>query len=56
MGLPWVQISHAVVLDDTVAVQIVATDEDPEPGTGAAAPDSDNGSDADSRAPTEGKI
>ena len=56
MGLPWVRISRAFVLDDAVAVQILATDENLEPGTGEEAPDSDNESDADVPAPTEGKI
>ena len=56
MGLRWFQISHALVLDDAVAVQILATDENLEPGTGEEAPDPDNGSDADGRAPAEGKI
>lgn len=34
MGLPWVQMSHALVLEDAVAVQILATDTDPDAGTG----------------------
>ncbi|MBP1779158.1 MAG: hypothetical protein H6Q86_5169 [candidate division NC10 bacterium] len=52
MGLPWVQISRALVLDDAVAVQILATDEDPEADAGKDAPDPENESDADSLAPT----
>jgi len=41
MGLPWVQIRHAVVLEDAVAVQVLATDqkpngEAPEPDPGGA--------------------
>ncbi len=56
MGLPWVRISRAIVLDDAVAVQILATDENLEPGTGEEAPDPDNGSDADGPEPAEGKI
>jgi hypothetical protein len=56
MGLPWVQISQALVLDDAVAVQIVATDEDLEPDTGEDAPDPESGADADGREPAEGKI
>ena len=43
MGLPWVRISRAVVLEDAVAVQILATDETPEPDTGEDSPDPDNG-------------
>ncbi|MBP1774068.1 MAG: hypothetical protein H6Q86_74 [candidate division NC10 bacterium] len=56
MGLRWFQISHALVLDDAVAVQIVATDEDPEADTGEAAPGPESGAGADGRAPAEGKI
>jgi hypothetical protein len=44
MGLPWVRVSRAVVLEDAVAVQIMATDTDPESGTGEEAPGPDNGS------------
>ena len=47
MGLPWVQISRALVLDDAVAVQILATDEDPELDTGEDAPDPESRSEAD---------
>lgn len=42
MGLPWVQISRVLVLDDSVAVQILATDENLEPGTEEEAPDLDS--------------
>jgi hypothetical protein len=41
MGLPWVQIRRAVVLEDAVAVQILATDTDPEAATEQQAPDLD---------------
>jgi hypothetical protein len=34
MGLPWVRMSHALVLEKAVAVQILATDTDPDAGTG----------------------
>ena len=53
MGLPWVRISRALVLDDAVAVQILATDEDLGPGTGEEAPDPENGADPDGVEPTE---
>jgi hypothetical protein len=56
MGLPWVQISRALVLDDAVAVQILATDENPEPGTGEEGPDPDSGSGADAPGPTEHRL
>jgi hypothetical protein len=39
MGLQWVQISKAFVLEDAVAVQILATDTDPQ--AGEETPDSD---------------
>lgn len=42
MGFPWVQFSRATVLEDAVAVQILATDTDPEAGTGEEAPGPDN--------------
>ncbi len=44
MGLPWVQIRRAVVLEDAVAVQILATDTDPEAATEQQAPEPDKGS------------
>ena len=53
MGLAWIQISRALVLDDAVAVQILATDEDPGPNTEDEAPAPDRGSDADAGAPAE---
>ena len=53
MGLAWVRISRALVLEDAVAVQIFATDTAPEPGTGEEAPDPDGGSDADVLEPSE---
>ena len=53
MGLAWIQISRAFVLDDAVAVQILATDEDPGPNTEDEAPAPDRGSDADAGAPAE---
>jgi hypothetical protein len=34
MGLSWVRMSHAFVLENAVAVQILATDTDPDAGTG----------------------
>lgn len=34
IGLPWVMMRHALVLEDAVVVQILATDTDPEAGTG----------------------
>ncbi len=45
MGLRWVRMSHALVLEDAVAVQIVATDTDPDAGTGQdqGGPDADPG-------------
>lgn len=34
IGLPWVLMSHALVLEDAVVVQILATDTHPEAGKG----------------------
>ena len=34
MGLPWVRMSRALVLENAVVVQILATDTDPDTGTG----------------------
>jgi hypothetical protein len=34
MGLPWVQFSHALVLEDAVRVEILATDAAPDAGAG----------------------
>jgi hypothetical protein len=34
IGVPWVRMSHALVLEDAVVVRILATDTDPETGTG----------------------
>jgi hypothetical protein len=56
MGLPWIRISRARVSDDSVAVQILATDENFESGTGDEAPDPDKESDADVPELTEGKM
>ena len=53
MGLPWVRISQALVLEDSVAVQIFATDGNPGPNTEDEAPAPDRGSDADAGAPAE---
>lgn len=49
MGLPWVRMNQALVLEDAVAVQILATDTEPEPGTGADEwePDTEAGTRAD---------
>jgi hypothetical protein len=49
MGLRWVRMSHALVLEDAVAVQIVATDTDPNAGTGQdeQGPDTEPGLGAD---------
>ena len=41
MGLPWVRLSRAIVLEDAVAVQILATDTDPEAGTTEGVPEPD---------------
>jgi hypothetical protein len=56
MGLPWVRISRAIVLEDAVAIQIFATDENPEPGTEEETPDPDSGSGADVLEPTERRL
>jgi hypothetical protein len=53
MGLPWVRISQALVLEDSVAVQIFATDGNPGPNTEDEAPAPDRGSDADAGTPAE---
>jgi hypothetical protein len=34
IGLPWIRMGRALVLEDAVMVQILATDTDPETGTG----------------------
>jgi hypothetical protein len=47
MGLTWVRISRAVVLEDAVAVKIFATDTAPEPGAEEDGPDPNGGSSAD---------
>jgi len=49
MGLPWVRISQALVLEDAVGVQILATDTDPEAGTNeeTPGPDAEPGAGAD---------
>lgn len=41
MGLPWVRLMRALVLEDAVAVQILATDVDPKAGGGEKAPGPD---------------
>ena len=56
MGLRWFQISQALVLDDAVTVQIVATDENPAPDTGENGPDSESRSGANAPESTEGNI
>jgi len=56
MGLPWVRISRALVLEDAVAVRIFATDENPEPDTGEEIPDHDNGRGAAVLEPTEQRL
>ncbi len=38
MGLPWVQISKTLILEDAVAVQILATDTDPRSGNNEETP------------------
>ncbi len=54
MGLRWVKISHAFVLEDAVAVQILATDTAPEAGTDEAPnPDADLGVGTDQRPETD---
>jgi len=42
MGLPWVQLSKALVLENAVAVQILATDTRPDQGEGEEAPGPDD--------------
>jgi hypothetical protein len=41
MGLPWVLFSHALVLEDAVRVEILATDAAPDAGRGQEEPGSD---------------
>ncbi len=49
MGLPWVRMGRALVLEDAVAVQILATDTDPDAVTGQdeRGPDAEPGPGAD---------
>ena len=42
MGLPWVRLTRALLLEGAVAVQILATDIDPGAGTGEEAPRPDS--------------
>jgi len=42
MGFPWVRLTRALVMEDAVAVQILATDIDPEAGTREEAPGPDS--------------
>jgi hypothetical protein len=42
MGLPWVRLRRAVVLQDAVAVQVLATDTDPKGETGGEVPTPDD--------------
>jgi len=56
MGLRWFQVSQALVLDDAVAVEIVATDESLPPDTGEEAPDPESGADTDGPAHSDRQI
>jgi len=56
IGLRWFRISQALVLDDAVTVQIVATDENPAPDTGEKGPDSEGRSGANAPESTESNI
>ena len=47
MGLQWVQISKAFVLEDAVAIQILATDTDPQAGKETPDSDADPGAGSD---------
>ncbi len=51
MGLPWVQLRDAQVLEDAVAIQVVATDQAPEQTTKSH----DNGTPGASQGPDSGK-
>jgi hypothetical protein len=54
MGLRWVQISQALVFEDAVAVQILASDTAPEPGMEESPnPDTDLGTGSDQPSETE---
>ncbi len=55
MGLRWVQVRRAIVLEDAVAVQILATDTEPKAGTGdeAPAPDGEQAPGVDDSSQTE---
>jgi hypothetical protein len=53
MGLPWVQLGRAIVLEDAVAVQILATDTNPDARTGEEAPGSDSESAPSAEDPPE---
>ena len=55
MGLHWVQISKAFVLEDAVAVRILATDTAPEAGM-EEAPDTDADPGAGSDQPSESDL
>jgi hypothetical protein len=57
MGLRWFQIRHALVLDDAVTVEIVATDENPtSPDTANSGPGPERGSGVEGPAPAEGQF
>jgi hypothetical protein len=47
MGLPWIRISRALILEDAVAVKIFATDEDPATDTDDEGPGLDSESSVD---------
>ena len=56
MGLPWVRINHALVLEDAVAVQILATDTVLGPDGAQEGPETDGGADSETGAPSEGSL
>jgi hypothetical protein len=51
MGYPWVQLRHAQIAGDEVAVQILATDE--EPGSPSAGPPDERPETTDERDPAD---
>jgi anti-sigma regulatory factor (Ser/Thr protein kinase) len=56
MGLPWVQINKALVLENAVAVQIVATDTGPDQGAGEEAPGPDDESGGEGNQPSKTEL
>ena len=56
MGLPWVRISHALVLEDAVAVQILATDTALGPDGAQEGPKTEGGADSETGVPSKGSL